>query len=95
LTPRNVGSDHTLNWVVTTDAPWMQVTPQRGVTPQSFTVTPIDLSTLSIFLYTGALTVTVESPESVAGSPHRIQVALNVVDMELEQVYLPAVFRNF
>ncbi len=100
LTPRNVGSDHPLHWVVTSDAPWMHVAPQSGTTspnggaPQSFTATPIDLSTLSVFLYTGELTVTVDDPAGVAGSPQRVNVALKVVDTEFSMIYLPLVCRN-
>jgi uncharacterized protein YkwD len=95
LTPRNVGSDHTLHWTVTGDVPWMQIVPQSGTTPQSFTVTPVDFSTSSVFLYTGMLTVTVDNPTGVAGSPHPVRVALKVVDEEFSHVYLPLVSRNF
>ena len=95
LTPRNVGSDHTLQWSVTGDAPWMQIVPQSGTTPHSFTVTPVDFSTNTVFLYTGALTVTVDDPAGVAGSPHQVRMALKVVDEEFNYVYLPLVYRTF
>jgi hypothetical protein len=95
LTPRNVGSDHLLQWSVTSDAPWMQIVPLSGITPESFTVTPIDFETLSVFLYTGTLTVTVDDPAGVAGSPHQVRLALEVVDEEFSHVYLPLVCRNF
>lgn len=95
LTPQNVGSDHPLDWSVTSDAPWMQIVPQDGVTPDSFTVTPVDFSMSSAFLHTGMLTVTVNSPTGVAGSPHQVRVALEVVDEEFSHVYLPLVSRNF
>ena len=95
LTPLNVGSDHTLHWTVTGDAPWMQIVPQSGTTPQSFIVTPVDFSMSSVFLYTGMLTVTVDSPTGVAGSPHPVHVALKVVDEEFSHIYLPLVCRNF
>ncbi|MBN2393544.1 MAG: hypothetical protein JXR84_22615 [Anaerolineae bacterium] len=95
LTPRNVDSDHLLQWSVTSDVPWTQIVPLSGITPENFTVTPVDFSTLNIFLYTGTLTVTVEDPTGVAGSPHQIRLALEVVDEELSHVYLPLVCRNF
>lgn len=95
LTPRNVGSDHLLNWHVTSDAPWIQIVPPSGTTPQSFSVTPVDFSTSSVFLYTGMLTVTVDNPSGVAGSPHQVHVALEVVDEEFSHIYLPLVCRNF
>jgi len=95
LTPRNVGSDHPLQWNVTNDAPWMQIDLQSGTTPQSFTVTPVGFSTSSAFLYTGMLTVTVDDPAGVAGSPHQVRLALKVVDEPLNYVYLPLVSRNF
>ncbi len=101
LTPRNVGSDHTLHWTVTGNAPWMQIVPQNGTTspnggaPQSFTVTPVGFSTSSAFLYTGMLTVTVDNPSGVAGSPHPVHVALKVVNEAFSHVYLPLVSRNF
>lgn len=95
LTPRNVGSDHPLQWSVTGDAPWMQIVPQGGTTPQSFTVTPVGFLTSSAFLYTGMLAITVDGPAGVAGSPHQVQVALEVLDEEFSYVYLPLVYRNF
>jgi uncharacterized protein YkwD len=94
LTPRNVGSDHLLSWRVVTDAPWAEVVPQVGTTPQGFTVTATGFPTASPALYTGALTVTVESPTGISGSPHRVRLALNVVDRELSRAFLPLVFRN-
>ena len=95
LTPRNVGSGHPMLWNVTDDAPWMQIVPQTGTTPQSFSVTAVDFSTTTVFLYTGALTVTVDDPAGVAGSPHQVRMALKVVDEEFNYVYLPLVSRNF
>lgn len=95
LTPRNVGSFHLLDWSVTGDAPWMQISPLNGTTPQSFAVTPIGFSTSSAFLYTGMLTVTVNNPTGVPGSPHPVRVALKVVDEEFSRVYLPLVCRNY
>ncbi|MGC9394108.1 MAG: CAP domain-containing protein [Anaerolineae bacterium] len=95
LTPRNVGSDHPLQWNVTGDAPWMQIVPLSGTTSQSFTVTPVDFETLYVFLYTGTLTVTVDDPTGVAGSPHQVHLALEAVDEAFSYVYLPLVNRNF
>ncbi|MEJ5309955.1 MAG: CAP domain-containing protein [Anaerolineae bacterium] len=95
LTPRNVGSFHLLNWNVTSDAPWAQIAPPSGTTPQSFSVTPTEFSTSTIFLYTGMLTVTVNSPTGVAGSPHQVRMALKVVDEPFNYIYLPLVCRNF
>ncbi len=95
LTPRNVGSYHLLDWSVTGDAPWAQIVPQSGTTPQSFSITPTGFSTSTIFLYTGMLTVTVNSPAGVPGSPHPVRVALKVVDEAFSHVYLPMVCRNY
>jgi uncharacterized protein YkwD len=95
LTPRNVGSPHSLQWSVTGDALWAQIAPQSGTTPQSFSITPTGFTTSTIFLYTGMLTITVNSPTGVAGSPHQVRLALKVVDEPLSYVYLPLVSRNF
>jgi len=95
LAPRNVGSFHLLDWSVTSNAPWVQFAPQSGTTPQSFTVTPVDFSTSSIFLYTGMLTVTVDSPAGVPGSLHPVRLALEVIDEAFSHVYLPLVCRSY
>jgi len=95
LTPRNVGSYHLLDWSVTSDAPWTQIVPQSGTTPESFSITSTGFSTSTVFLYTGMLTVTVDSPAGVARSPHQVHMALKVVDEAFSYVYLPLVGRNF
>lgn len=95
FTPLNVGSDDVLHWSVSTDSHWLQITPTSGVTPQSFTVTPIDFNTMSIFLYTGMVTVTVDSPTLVGGSPHTMPLTLDVVEVDTVVAYLPLVLRNF
>ncbi|MBN2004539.1 MAG: CAP domain-containing protein [Anaerolineae bacterium] len=94
ITPRNVGSEDALQWSVSTDARWAQITPTTGTTPQSFTVTPLDFSTMVIFLYTGTITVTVDSPTLVGGSPYTMPLTLDVVEVDILKVYLPLVLRD-
>jgi len=94
LTPRNVGSDHLLHWSVASDAPWIQIAPLAGITPQSFTATPSGFPTESAFLYTGTLTVTVKTLAGISGSPHQIRLALDVVDREFSRAFLPLVCRG-
>lgn len=94
LRPLNVGSDDVLHWSISTNAHWLQITPTVGMTPQTFKVTPVDFGTMTIFFYTGTVTVTVDSPTLVGGSPHAIPVTLDVVEVDSLEVYLPLVLRG-
>jgi ligand-binding sensor domain-containing protein/thiamine phosphate synthase YjbQ (UPF0047 family) len=85
----NVGGG-TLNYTVTTDAAWLNVTPTSGSAPQQLDVSA-DFTGLALGTYTGHITVT--SP-GVSGSPHTITVTLNFESVpNLTYLYLPLLMR--
>ncbi len=85
----NVGGG-TLNYTVTKDAAWLNVTPTSGAAPQQLDVSA-DFTGLALGTYTGHITVT--SP-GVSGSPHTITVTLNYESVpNLMYLYLPLLMR--
>jgi hypothetical protein len=94
VTPLNVGSEQPLTWTVTTSGGWFTAAPLAGLTPASFQITPTVFGTGVTALYTGAVTVTVTDPPSTPGSPHRIDLSLQVIDTELTTIYIPIVLRH-
>ncbi len=95
VTPLNVGDDAPLTWTVTTLGSWFAVAPLTGVTPASFWITPTVFGTGLTAFYTGVVTVTVVEPVGTEGSPHRIDLNLQVVETPLNRVYFPLVLRNY
>lgn len=87
VTPQNVGNSETLNWSLTTEGTWFTALPGSGATPNSFTITPTDLS----MSRTGAVTVTVTSPVETSNSPKRINLTLTVTNQPFNRVYLPMI----
>jgi hypothetical protein len=95
LTPLNVGSSYPLTWTVAAEGAWFAAAPLDGATYASFWITPTAFSTGTVAAYTGAVTVTVTAPTGTAGSPHRIDLSLQVVDDSFSLVYLPMLASDF
>lgn len=84
------GGGGTLNYTVTKDAAWLNVTPTSGAAPQQLDVSA-DFTGLALGTYTGHITVT--SP-GVSGSPHTITVTLNFESVpNLKRLYLPLILK--
>ncbi|MBM4430940.1 MAG: hypothetical protein FJ026_11430 [Chloroflexi bacterium] len=96
ITPRdtNPKSNVALTWSVSADGAWFTVSPQAGTTPASFTITPSGFDPGVPADYSGSVTVTVQQPPHVAGSPAVLPVTLQVLDTALQRVYLPSVGRR-
>jgi len=92
--PENSGNDDPLTWSLTSDGEWFTRTPPGGTTPASFWITPTTFSTGTVQTYTGAVTVTVTAPPGTGGSPHKIDLTLQVVDTSFSYVYLPLTLRT-
>jgi len=92
VTPTDSSGCTALTWTLATQGTWFTATPTSGTTPASFFITPTGFVTGTTATYTGAVTVTVTSPVGVAGSPHRTDLTLLVVD-SIKSVYLPIVLR--
>ncbi|MDY7077184.1 MAG: S8 family peptidase [Chloroflexota bacterium] len=95
VTPLNVGSDDPLTWTVSAPGAWFTTAPLAGTTPASFWVTPTVLGTNGTAFYTSAVTVTAVSPAGAEGSPHRIDLALRIVDVPLSHIYLPIALHDY
>ncbi len=91
--PLNVGNNDVLTWEVTTEGAFFIVNPLNGHTPTPFVVRPTGFDTQTSQTYTGSLTIAVSDPASVAGSPHTINIMLQVVDREFYHIFLPGVMQ--
>lgn len=94
LMPKNTGSSATLDWQVTTDRPWLHVTPQSGKTPQGFTLTVAGFDVTTVATYSGFITVAASGPAPVYHSPQVLPVTLEVIDRSFEHIYLPLILRQ-
>ena len=92
--PENSGNDDPLTWSLTSDGEWFTLIPPGGITPASFWITPTTFSTDTVQTYTGAVTVTVTDPPGTGGSPHKMDLTLQVVDTSFSYVYLPLTLRT-
>ena len=93
LTPADLGCGTTFTWTVASSGGWFSVAPLSGTTPASLWITPTSFATDTLATYTGAVTVTVTSPPGLAGSPHRLDLTLKVIDA-IQNVFLPIVLRQ-
>jgi uncharacterized protein YkwD len=93
-TPLNVGNDEALTWTLSQEGTWFAVTPSGGTTPASFEITPTDFDTGTVGVYSGAVIVTVTDPPGTAGSPHRIDLTLRVVEGPFRYIFLPLIQRD-
>jgi len=89
LQPRNIGGGSTLNWEIQSSGNWFGVSPGVGAVPDTFTITPLGTFTKAGETYNGLVTVDVTSPDGAVGSPHAIEISLNIVDLGFAQIHLP------
>jgi hypothetical protein len=91
VTPENIGSTDPLVWEIDLEGSWLTASPENGTAPQSFSLSA-DLSQPPVENFEpGLLTLTVTSPANTVGSPHEIQVTLNVVSGTLRTVFIPLI----
>jgi len=95
VTPVNVSDDEPFTWTITAEGGWLTVEPINGTTPASFWITPTTFSTGTVAIHTGTVTVTVVEPSGTGNSPHRVDVALQVVNTPLNTVHLPLIMSNY
>ncbi|MGD9048233.1 MAG: CAP domain-containing protein, partial [Anaerolineae bacterium] len=93
LRPRNVGSDDALSWATSADGTWFTLDPVDGTTPGSFSITPTTFDTGNPGTYSGSATVTVLEPAGTEGSPHQIDLSLQVIEGPFFYSYLPLISR--
>ncbi|MBN1657834.1 MAG: CAP domain-containing protein [Anaerolineae bacterium] len=93
LTPQNVGSGQALTWQLSQVGDWFVATPATGTTPDSFRIEPTTFDPSTPGTYTGRVTVTVVDPPGTAGSPHTIELLLEVVDVPAYYIFVPIVVR--
>ena len=91
ITPENIGSTDALLWAVSYQSGWFSVSPDSGVSPESFTLSPNLPVSMIESPMTGVVTLVVTSPADTAGSPHQIDVSMDVVNGILRSVYIPLV----
>jgi hypothetical protein len=95
VTPRNGGNDDLLTWSLNAVGEWFTVSPLSGATPDPFWIAPTTFDTGVVGTYAGAVTVTVTHVVGVEGSPHRIDLTLQVIDAPFHDLYLPLVSRGY
>lgn len=93
LVPRNTGSEALLTWMLSQEGDWFLVSPTTGTSPVSFRIEPTGLETPGTGSYPGTVTVTVVDPPDTAGSPHTIDLVLEVIDQPVVYRFLPVVTR--
>jgi uncharacterized protein YkwD len=89
--PESGGSGDPLVWNVTHTGTWFTVSPLAGTTPNTFEIAPSTFATDAVATYHGSVTVTVVEPTGVGGSPHSIDLTLEVVNVSFHDVYLPLI----
>ena len=94
VTPLNLTDQTPLAWSVTTFGQWFEIIPNQGITPDPFIVQPDKFDTKHTNTYIGKFTLYVDNPPNVEGSSHITVVTLDVVDQEIDQLYLSLVLGN-
>ena len=67
---------------------WFSVSPDQGLTPTPLQIELISPTSTS-GTQTGSISIIVHSPDDVLGSPHEIDLFLNVLDGPPKQVFFP------
>ena len=93
LIPANTTTNDPISWSLTTSGTWFNVSPTTGTTPNTFSITPTNLGSLSPGFYEGSVTVTATSPGNTQGTPKIVTLQLTVVSGPLFFIYLPSVTR--
>jgi uncharacterized protein YkwD len=91
LTPGPVNGRGTLNWRVQSDSNFFTAMPPQGKTPDPITIMPTSFDLGNPGTYEGTITIIVVDPAGVAGSPHTIEVTLQVVETAIYQTFLPGI----
>ena len=91
VTPLNVGNTDPLSWEADLNGDLFSASPSTGITPDPIQILPGDFSALSPGNYTGSLTITVTDPTDVDGSPHTIDLKLQVIDTPIQRLFVPGV----
>ena len=94
MLPLNVGDDTSLTWRVWPDGWWFTLSSTVGNTPGSFWITPTGFDQQTVATYSGWVTVEVTNPPGVSGSPHKIDLALYVINAPYA-VALPLIAREW
>ena len=94
ITPTNMGSDDPLTWQVTQEGSFFTVNPRNGSSPDSIRISPKDFSTTKSDTHTGQITITVDQPVDVEGSPHTSQINLVVWEDRFYQVFMPGILNK-
>jgi uncharacterized protein YkwD len=92
--PQNTGNDATLTWEVIEARSWFTISPLSGSTPAAFSITPTNFDRYTEGVYVGAATVNVTAPSGVVGSPHQIDLTLNVTNAPFDSSYLPLIVKD-
>jgi uncharacterized protein YkwD len=90
LTPKNVGDEQPLLWGTTMDGNWFSVSPVQGLTPTPLQIELISPTSTSA-TQTGSISIIIDSPDGVLGSPHDIVLYLYILDGPPTQLYLPLI----
>jgi uncharacterized protein YkwD len=93
ILPLNTGNSDALEWTVSLNGNWFQVSPNNGVTPQAISIVPLDFLTASAGTYQNTLTVMVSSPSDVLDSPQAIQLNLLVTSQPVKLLFIPVAVR--
>ena len=89
----NVGSPETLSWQLNSQGTFFSASPGNGTTPTTIRITPDNFNQNKVSTYTGTITIDVTDPDSVEGAPHTFQVTLNVVNSQVNQIFLPGIIK--
>ena len=89
VTPLNVGNNDVIAWQISTSDTWFDITPESGITPGSFTITPTDFLKGANTTYSGAVILSTSNPPGVLESPNQIPIILLIQDTPLWYSYIP------
>jgi len=83
ITPTNGQSESGLDWTLSAQGDWFNVSPMMGSTPASFTITPQDFATDRPGTYTGSVTVTITDPDHTRNPVQETNLTLQVLVPQL------------
>jgi uncharacterized protein YkwD len=91
LTPGLLNGPGSLDWRVESNGNFFTATPSQGESPEALTIMPTSFDLGNPGSYEGTITIIVDNPAGVAGSPHTIDVTLEVIETEIFQTFLPGI----
>jgi uncharacterized protein YkwD len=86
---QNNGSSEILAWTASLEGVMFQVSPTRGFTPQSVSITPQNYKNVSAGQYQGALSISASGIGQVLDSNQNLQLTLIVTDNPITFLFLP------